>query len=427
MQTKRQYSSTLVWAAPVLLLGASAWVGCLGDAYDTAGYPAARDAASLATSDDLPSEAYYFVQRDLRKCAYPLCGGYFLTAANVDHTVCADGLVAEEGGCYVAALHAGGYQVSDGALVLGYFVEDAYGHFSIDALEVDDVFAPLREGTDDLWVNLLQDTGVVCVTTPCPTQRIAMVNTWLSWLGYGITFTDVSPAERPAVEEAFAAAYAEGGAIVGSHWHQLSADEWELSITNVYTRRDTMMSYCVSLERAGENSFVAWNTDSYGQALALVDGAEGTVNITGGTCVAQALLPCEAVDEAVCGTIDATGETSSYRNACELQRAVFAAAGDTGKATGEWREGTCAEPGGNIGEPCGGLLGLVCQDWLYCRYPVEAMCGAADQMGTCARAPVYCAPQDDPVCGCDGRDYPNACSAWQHQTSAASAGTCTEP
>jgi hypothetical protein len=80
--------------------------------------------------------------------------------------------------------------------------------------------------------------------------------------------------------------------------------------------------------------------------------------------------------------------------------------------------------GGCLARACGGIAGLQCGTGQFCSYALEATCGAADQMGTCAAMPEVCTALYDPVCGCDGQTYGNACTAASAGVSVSAAGEC---
>jgi hypothetical protein len=65
-----------------------------------------------------------------------------------------------------------------------------------------------------------------------------------------------------------------------------------------------------------------------------------------------------------------------------------------------------------------------CGQGLFCQHQAGALCGAADAPGECVLIPEVCADIFDPVCGCDGQTYGNACEAAAHLTGIFENGAC---
>jgi hypothetical protein len=84
-------------------------------------------------------------------------------------------------------------------------------------------------------------------------------------------------------------------------------------------------------------------------------------------------------------------------------------------------------PPGKPGAMCGGIAGFRCAAGLFCDFPPEAHCGAADQSGTCQPMPGACTREYKPVCGCDDRSYPTACVAHAAGIAVARDGECAKP
>ena len=74
------------------------------------------------------------------------------------------------------------------------------------------------------------------------------------------------------------------------------------------------------------------------------------------------------------------------------------------------------DPEPAAGVACGARAGDTCAADEYCAYEPGQICGWADATAKCKKKPEACTLEVDTVCGCDGKNHPNACAAAQAGT-----------
>lgn len=158
----------------------AAMVGC--SAADSAP-PDEDEAAVVDEALAAPVSTYYVVSRDMRKCASPLCGGYFVRRVNRANTRCADGQMSDA--CYVASLdlHVLGLSTHEEERLTGSVTTDLEASVVVLRGTVRQGgathFGRLGEfrATEAWLANApvavsgafyrVKDSGIVCITTPC--------------------------------------------------------------------------------------------------------------------------------------------------------------------------------------------------------------------------------------------------------------------
>lgn len=176
------------------------------------------------------SERYYVVTRpDLRKCIHPLCGGVFVAEVNREQSTCFGDTVAAD--CYAAALDLDalgldeglatevGDQARSGQVVLRGSLK-AYekdgNPFGVGRLVVQAAWRAVTDAPPSGNFYQIKDSGIVCVTFPCPSisQLTLNVGDVTPLGGVDLTTSGASDADLALASNAI---FAGGLVVSGSH------------------------------------------------------------------------------------------------------------------------------------------------------------------------------------------------------------------
>jgi hypothetical protein len=110
------------------------------------------------------SEIYY-AEKDTRKCASPMCGGYFISSVNRKKTECHD--LTLQPSCYVSEIS--GFAESRGIVQGTLQLRSNFGY-----LVARNAWTAYEHPHDNLYS--LEDTGVRCIRAPCFSIRLHLAN-----------------------------------------------------------------------------------------------------------------------------------------------------------------------------------------------------------------------------------------------------------
>src|ERR1700716_2754461 len=85
--------------------------------------------------------------------------------------------------------------------------------------------------------------------------------------------------------------------------------------------------------------------------------------------------------------------------------------------------GTVGAWAANLDEACGGKDAITCNSALWCQ-KAGGQCAVADAPGKCDKAPSFCMRVSRPVCGCNGKTYPNDCERQRVKVQLDHVGAC---
>jgi len=177
----------------------------------------APDQAGSATNSQSKSESFFTVRRDMRRCASPLCGGYFVRLVNQSLTRCSTGKYQSE--CYVTTIDWNSLpQVEpEKALLRATLVIKGDSHGKYGVLKVSESWRAVGTNTASGEFFRVRDRGLRCIAAPCLSHHEIKLNTTI---GREIAGVDLSSAgaDDQSTSEALAAMTGPDGVLVaGSH------------------------------------------------------------------------------------------------------------------------------------------------------------------------------------------------------------------
>lgn len=188
------------------------------------------------------NEIFFTIKPDLRRCASPMCGGFFVRRVNLAKTRCADGRSATE--CYVSDIDWNGQaQVEPKkALLRGTIIVRNDKRFGkLGTLKVSESWRAASENMPVGEYFRVNDRGLRCITFPCPTHSEARLN---SSANREIAGVDLSGAHAPdnATSEAFTAMTGPQGVLVAGRHERVTGSGGRsetLKASQFYLRNQT--------------------------------------------------------------------------------------------------------------------------------------------------------------------------------------------
>jgi hypothetical protein len=181
---------------------------------------ASHDGTSSSSLE--PLAEYYLVRQDVRRCASPLCGGYFVRRVNHAWTRCANGRRMRE--CYVAEIDWRGQPEVEPAkaLLRGDVTARRFPSFgNLGALRVTESWQSPSDKPATGTFYRVRDRGVRCITHPCLTHSATKLDFNVTKNIAGVDL-EAAGATGEIISEAAAAMTHPRGVIVGGYFAPVS-------------------------------------------------------------------------------------------------------------------------------------------------------------------------------------------------------------
>ena len=208
----------------------------------------APNAAEITSAhSNVSNSAFYLLRPDLRRCASPLCGGYFIRRVNSGLTRCANGRQMSE--CYVASIDWSGMaeaeikkamdrdmktadpnasnftlteQVIDptklnGALLRGYIVSRGNRNGRYGVLKASEVWYAASDEKPYGDFYRVRDLGVRCIAAPCLTHQESKLNALSQRKIAGVDLNDARAGQTALEQAQTGMTGSEGIIVAGGH------------------------------------------------------------------------------------------------------------------------------------------------------------------------------------------------------------------
>lgn len=180
---------------------------------------APRLVKSVASAPDslASTSTFYTIRRDVRRCASPPCGGYFVKRVNQALTRCADG--RNQPSCYVASIEWEGQPEVEPqrALLRGTIEPRGNRRGTYGILRVSESWQTASDKSPAGDFFRIQDRGLRCITYPCETHHEARLNTAISDDIAGLELNNTGASDATMSDASAALTGSEGILVAGHH------------------------------------------------------------------------------------------------------------------------------------------------------------------------------------------------------------------
>ena len=178
----------------------------------------AVDAAAPTAQLRNENFSYYTLRADLRRCASPMCGGFFVKLVNHGRTRCADDRNMTE--CYVAEIDWNGQPSGEAPtmVVRGNLIQRRFqGSRRFGVLHVTESWRAASERPSEGMFFRVKDLGIRCITYPCLTHQDERLNSYMrrKIAGVDLSRAQASPDAVASAHQAMTSS--EGVLVAGTH------------------------------------------------------------------------------------------------------------------------------------------------------------------------------------------------------------------